>query len=438
MTHEVIMPALGMAQDSGKIVSWLKAAGDPVAEGDALFEVETDKATMEVEAQAAGFLTDVTASAGDDVPVGQVIALISETATDKAAPADASPNAAPDKADTTSSDAAAIPKGAEIIMPVLGMAQDSGRLVAWAKAPGAAVAADDVLFEVETDKSTMEVPAGADGYLAAVLADAGEDIPTGQVIAVITTEKPDTPYVGGAKAAPSAPASQSAPTAAPAQPTAPKPAATPSDGRILASPKARRLALAAGLDLGRLVAAGHPQPYHAADIEVLRTLPEVGRNAPTAPALHQITAQVPRAGTDEFVAWMLEDGGITLAPARLWASFAAGALRAARADAGDIILDLAPLTGPSRTVVNPDKTRLSQDPPSSDAAPDLVLRDLTDSPITGLRLCHDGAPCLTMASSGETLRLTLEFGADRLDDATATSLILGFAERLADPLHHLL
>ena len=50
------MPQLGMTQDSGVIVSWLKGTGDPVAEGDALFEVETDKATMEVEAQADGFL----------------------------------------------------------------------------------------------------------------------------------------------------------------------------------------------------------------------------------------------------------------------------------------------------------------------------------------------------------------------------------------------
>ena len=51
MPHDVIMPALGMAQDSGILVSWLKQPGDAIAVGDALFEVETDKATMEVEAQ---------------------------------------------------------------------------------------------------------------------------------------------------------------------------------------------------------------------------------------------------------------------------------------------------------------------------------------------------------------------------------------------------
>ena len=73
MPHEVIMPALGMAQDTGHIVAWHKAAGDAVVSGDVLFEVETDKATMEVEAQASGTLTRVTAGEGADVPVGAPI-----------------------------------------------------------------------------------------------------------------------------------------------------------------------------------------------------------------------------------------------------------------------------------------------------------------------------------------------------------------------------
>ncbi len=77
---DVIMPALGMAQDTGKLLKWLKAPGDAVDVGDQLFEVETDKSVMEVEAQDAGFLTQVSASDGDDVPVGQVIAVISATA----------------------------------------------------------------------------------------------------------------------------------------------------------------------------------------------------------------------------------------------------------------------------------------------------------------------------------------------------------------------
>src|SRR5918911_440832 len=70
------MPMLGMAQETGKVVRWLKAEGEPVAKAEPLMEVETDKVTVEIEAPAGGVLAGVTAAAGDDVPVGQVIAYV--------------------------------------------------------------------------------------------------------------------------------------------------------------------------------------------------------------------------------------------------------------------------------------------------------------------------------------------------------------------------
>lgn len=76
MATNVIMPALGMAQESGVLVSWLKRAGDSVVKGEPLMEVETDKATVEVEATASGFLSGILAQKGDIVPVGQTIAWI--------------------------------------------------------------------------------------------------------------------------------------------------------------------------------------------------------------------------------------------------------------------------------------------------------------------------------------------------------------------------
>ncbi|HEU5347807.1 MAG TPA: dihydrolipoamide acetyltransferase family protein, partial [Ktedonobacterales bacterium] len=83
MATNVILPALGMAQDTGKIVQWLKAEGDAVREGEFIAEIETDKATIELEAPATGRLARLYA-AGDEVPVGQAIAVIlaeGETAT---------------------------------------------------------------------------------------------------------------------------------------------------------------------------------------------------------------------------------------------------------------------------------------------------------------------------------------------------------------------
>lgn len=70
------MPALGMAQDTGTLIRWLKNEGDTVAKGEPLMEIETDKVTVEVEANAAGTLASVTAAAGDVVPVAETIALI--------------------------------------------------------------------------------------------------------------------------------------------------------------------------------------------------------------------------------------------------------------------------------------------------------------------------------------------------------------------------
>src|ERR1700690_2272165 len=76
MAKDVIMPALGMAQETGVLVNWLKQDGESVAKGEPLMEIETDKVTVEIEAPASGILGGVLAHAGDVVPVGQTIAWI--------------------------------------------------------------------------------------------------------------------------------------------------------------------------------------------------------------------------------------------------------------------------------------------------------------------------------------------------------------------------
>ena len=76
MAIEIVMPALEMAQESGVLISWLKSDGEKVRKGDPLFEVETDKAVIEIEAPGTGVLSNVSAKPGDKVPVGQVIAFL--------------------------------------------------------------------------------------------------------------------------------------------------------------------------------------------------------------------------------------------------------------------------------------------------------------------------------------------------------------------------
>lgn len=101
MAKDVIMPALGMAQETGVLLQWLKSEGDDVAKGEPLMEIETDKATVEVEANASGTLRNITANPGDEIPVGQVIAVIL-----------AAGEAAPEPADSSASAASAAPDSA--------------------------------------------------------------------------------------------------------------------------------------------------------------------------------------------------------------------------------------------------------------------------------------------------------------------------------------
>ena len=76
MSTSVIMPALELAQETGKVLHWLKRPGDSVRKGEPIVEIETDKVTVEIEAPASGVLRDVTAQDGDVVPVGRTIAVV--------------------------------------------------------------------------------------------------------------------------------------------------------------------------------------------------------------------------------------------------------------------------------------------------------------------------------------------------------------------------
>ena len=86
MPANVIMPALELAQETGKLLRWIKAPGDMVRKGEPIAEIETDKVTVELEAPASGILQDVTAQEGDVVPVGHTIAIIADSASPNLSP----------------------------------------------------------------------------------------------------------------------------------------------------------------------------------------------------------------------------------------------------------------------------------------------------------------------------------------------------------------
>ena len=165
-----------------------------------------------------------------------------------------------------------------VIMPALGMAQETGKILRWLKSDGDEVAKGDPLLEVETDKVTVEIEAPAAGLLAGLRAREGAEVPVGETVAFIVAPGEEAPTNGDAPREPAAPP-EPAPQAAQA-------AASP-DGprRRLASPKARRLAAERGVDLDALASGSGPHgAVVAADVDTAAETPEQAAGLEAAPS----------------------------------------------------------------------------------------------------------------------------------------------------------
>ena len=155
----------------------------------------------------------------------------------------------------------------EIVMPAVEMAQDTGILVRWLKAEGEFVKQGEPVMEIETDKTVFEFEAPGSGTLANVSAKEGDEIPVGQVVAVLLAEGESAPK--GAAAAAQSVASPVAESSASEDGAAqaPSQAAQPTVGKLpLASPKARRLAAEAGISLASVRGSGPDGAVLAADV----------------------------------------------------------------------------------------------------------------------------------------------------------------------------
>ena len=174
----------------------------------------------------------------------------------------------------------------DIFMPALSSTMTEGKIVEWLKQPGDKVARGESVLVVESDKADMDVESFQDGYLAAVLMPAGSTAPVGETIGLIVETEAE---IADAQAkAPSAPAAAAAPAPAPApaptpaavQAPAPTPAPAPApvaapapsapvvnDGRIVASPRAKKLASQMGVDLATVRGSGPHGRIQAEDVE---------------------------------------------------------------------------------------------------------------------------------------------------------------------------
>jgi pyruvate/2-oxoglutarate dehydrogenase complex dihydrolipoamide acyltransferase (E2) component len=346
----------------------------------------------------------------------------------------------------------------DVIMPMLGMAQETGIIVSWKKKLGDQVKAGDILMEVETDKSTIELEAGHDGFLTSVRAETGVAIPVGQVVAVISSDQNDVEVtVPTATPAPAkvdettalavespakdAAAEKAAPAPAPAPAASPRQAPRSPGGKVLASPKARREAEARGIDLGRLVRLGVPEPIHVADLD------KAGAAASLrASRTSQMRVRIEKAPFDSFLAWLADEAGVEIDGLTVWAAFASGSLRTATAaKLDDEILVRAsrfPGTWDAIAFRNPDLgglTGLQAD--AANGAATLTVLDLTDTPLTEYRPAGERPlPHLTVANGQDAANLDiyLEFDPASLPEATAFEFLKNLADRAHTPLRHLI
>jgi len=340
MAVSVQMPALGESVTEGTVTRWLKQEGDTVVADEPLLEVSTDKVDTEIPAPASGVLTKIVAHEDDTVAVGGELAIIGEAG--EAAPAaPAAPAAAPPPPPPPAPAAAppppppappepapvaaaaapqpepqappaltppsATPSGSatSVLMPELGESVTEGTVTRWLKKVGDAVAADEPLVEVSTDKVDTEIPSPAAGILLAITAEEDVTVAVGGELGRIGTAgatpaatPAPTPVTQPAPPPPPPPppppAPAAAPTPAPASPPPPPPPPQPAaqpvatkstdDSGPYVTPLVRKLAAENGVDLASVKGTGVGGRVRKQDVLAAAEGKAPAASAPSAPA----------------------------------------------------------------------------------------------------------------------------------------------------------
>ena len=315
MAEVVTMPRLSDTMEEGTVAKWLKKVGDKVEEGEILAEIETDKATMEFESFYNGTLLHIGIPEGDGAPVDALLAIIGDEGEDisallggAATPASASSDevkpveAASAPADETKV-VASIPVGVEIVtMPRLSDTMEEGTVASWLKKVGDSVEEGDILAEIETDKATMEFESFYSGTLLHIGIGEGGSAPVDSVLAIIGPAGTDVSSVLSGAAAPAAPTEaveekSEILAAAPvvAAPVLQTTEIAPSNGRIFASPLAKKLAKEKGLDLSTVTGSGEHGRIIRRDVEQAQV---VAAPAVSAKAQPEATPVVAASGVE--------------------------------------------------------------------------------------------------------------------------------------------
>ena len=294
MAEVIKMPRLSDTMTEGVIAAWHKKVGDPVKKGELLAEIETDKATMELESYKDGVVLHLGGDKGSKIQVDELLAIIGNAGEDisglvsngasapqaAAQPAPAAPAPAQEAASAPSASSMDLSKMEEVVlMPRLSDTMTDGVIAAWHKKVGDTVKKGEVLADIETDKATMELESYKNGILLYQGAQPGQKIAVNDLLCIIGEEgKVDVNAIVAASKGGAAPAGAEqknaeqgiknnegeAPEAAPAAATA---QASTENGRVKASPLAKMLAKEKGIDLGQVQGTGDGGRIVKADVD---------------------------------------------------------------------------------------------------------------------------------------------------------------------------
>jgi pyruvate dehydrogenase E2 component (dihydrolipoamide acetyltransferase) len=291
MAEIVRMPKMSDTMTEGVIAKWHKKVGDTVKSGELMAEIETDKATMDYESFNEGTVLYLGAQEGQAVKINDVLAIVGKKGEDYSSLLASAGNAAASggKAEAPqASSAAAAPapapsapaidtsgiKAEIVLMPKMSDTMTEGVIAAWHKKTGDPVKSGELLAEVETDKATMEYESYNTGTLLYIGAEAGKAVPVNGVLAIIgekgadwqTLLKAHQAKASGAPAATDSTPKQEAPAAA-ASSAEPAQAEHSSNGRIKASPLAKKLAKDKGYDINKIQGSGDHGRVTKRDVE---------------------------------------------------------------------------------------------------------------------------------------------------------------------------
>ncbi|KPQ20070.1 MAG: pyruvate dehydrogenase E2 component (dihydrolipoamide acetyltransferase) PdhC [Algoriphagus marincola HL-49] len=322
MAEVIRMPKMSDTMEEGVIASWLKKVGDTVKPGDILAEVETDKATMELESYDEGVLLHIGVKEKEAVPVNGIIAVIGEKGEDFEHLLSDNGAAAEEKEETQEKEEpkkeTEKPKSKEkidtssinatiISMPKMSDTMQEGTISAWLKKVGDDIKSGEIIAEVETDKATMELESYEDGNLLYIGIEEGNSVPVDGVIAVIgekgadyeTLLKAHEQEMAGESEEEEAPKQESKPSPQPEKKesqtaSTPSPAPVLADGeRVKASPLAKKIAEERGIDIRQVAGSGDGGRIIKRDVENF-----VPTAAPAASS--SASAVMPAVGQESF------------------------------------------------------------------------------------------------------------------------------------------